>query len=113
MQAAFDFATVTLDRAAANIKAGHPPLARSSDPSTSHGAADQAKELQARHQMIIVACLKQHGSLSKDGIAARTMLTGVAVARRCTELERAGLIRDTGRKAKSTAGRDERVWEAV
>jgi len=89
------------------------PLARSTDPSTSHGAADQAKALQAQHQRVIVACLLEHGPLGKDGIAARTRLTGVAVARRCTELERAGLIRDTGRKAKSTAGRDERVWEAV
>jgi hypothetical protein len=39
MQIAFDFAARTLDRAAANMDAGLPPLARSSDPSTSHGAA--------------------------------------------------------------------------
>lgn len=113
MQAAFDFASAALDRAAANISAGLPPLARSSDPSTSHGAADQAKELQARHQRYIVDCLAEHGPLSKDGIAARTRLTGVAVARRTVELERAGLIRLTGRKVPSTAGRPEREWEAV
>ena len=89
------------------------PLARSSDPRTSHGAADQAKALQARHHRIIVACLSEHGALGKDGVAARTLLTGVAVARRCTELERAGLIRWTGEYVKSTAGRDEREWEAV
>ena len=89
------------------------PLARSSDPSTSHGAAHAAKELQARHQRIIVACLSEHGALGKDGIAARTLLTGVAVARRTTELDRAGLIRWTGQKVQSTAGRKEREWEAV
>jgi predicted ArsR family transcriptional regulator len=89
------------------------PLARSSDPSTSHGAADAAKELQARHHRVIVACLEAHGALGKDGIAARTQLTGVAVARRTVELERAGLIRWTGKTVKSTAGRDEREWGAV
>jgi len=36
------------------------PLARNSDPSTSHAAADDAKQLQARHHRIIVACLKHH-----------------------------------------------------
>ena len=89
------------------------PLARSIDPSTSHCAAYAAKELQARHQRIIVACLSQHGPLGKDGIAARTLLTGVAVARRTTELDRAGLIRLTGRTVQSTAGRVEREWEAA
>lgn len=113
MQAAFDFASATLDRAAANISAGLPPLARSSDPSTSHGAADQAKELQARHQRLILDCLRKHGPCGKDAIAARTALTGVQVCRRTFELDGAGLIRDTGRKVKSTAGRLEREWEAV
>lgn len=89
------------------------PLARSSDPSTSHGAADEAKQLQARHHRIIVACLKQYGPLGKDGIAARTNLTGVAVARRTVELERAKLIRWTGEHVKSTTGRQEREWAVV
>ena len=89
------------------------PLARNSDPSTSHAAADAAKELQARHHRIIVACLKEHGPLGKDGIAARTQLTGVAVARRMVELERSGLARLTGKTVQSTTGRAEREWEAV
>lgn len=96
-----------------SVAIGLPPLARSSDPSTSHGAADLAKEMQARHHRIIRACLAQHGALGKDGIAARTLLTGVAVARRTTELDRAGLIRWTGQTVKSTAGRPEREWEIV
>jgi hypothetical protein len=86
------------------------PMARSSDPSTSHAAADAAKELQAKHHRIIVACLREHGPLGKDGIAARSRLDGVAVARRTTELHRAGLIRETGKKVLSTAGRLEREW---
>jgi predicted ArsR family transcriptional regulator len=89
------------------------PGVRRSDPRTSHEAAASAKDLQARHHRLIVACLKEHGPASKDRIAALTCLTGTQVARRTTELERAGLIRDTGDKARSTAGRAERVWGAV
>lgn len=89
------------------------PMARRSDPETSHMAATSAKQLQAQHHGLIVKCLKRHGALGKDGIAARTGLTGVAVARRTAELLRAGLIRPTGKNVLSTAGRPEREWEAV
>jgi predicted ArsR family transcriptional regulator len=89
------------------------PRARSSDPQTSKQAASQAVALQADHCALILACLKRSGPLGKDGLAARTRLDGVQTCRRLTELERAGLIRWTGRTVKSTAGRNEREWEAV
>jgi predicted ArsR family transcriptional regulator len=89
------------------------PLARRSDPSTSHEAAASAKDLQARHHRIILACLRDHGPAGKDRVAALTSLTGVAVCRRLVELERAGLIAPTGRNVKSTAGRNEREWRAA
>ena len=53
------------------------------------------------------------GALGKDGIAARTGLTGVAVARRTAELQRAGLIQPTGKTVLSTAGRPEREWKVA
>jgi predicted ArsR family transcriptional regulator len=90
-----------------------PPGYRIHDPITSKQAASQAVELQADHCALILACLKRHGPASKDRIAALTRLTGTQVARRTVELSRAGLIRDTGIKAPSTAGRAERVWGAV
>lgn len=90
-----------------------PPAARRTDPATSHAAAASAKDLQARHAALILDCLKRHGPLGKDGIAARTALTGVAVARRTAELNRAKAIRLTGRTVASTAGRGEREWEAA
>ena len=89
------------------------PLARRTDPATSHQAAASAKELQAQHHRVIVACLKRHGPLGKDGVASRTGLTGVAVARRTAELQRAGLIQPTGKTVLSTAGRPEREWEVA
>jgi predicted ArsR family transcriptional regulator len=89
------------------------PLARRTDPETSHQAAASAKELAVRHHGLILDCLKRHGAHGKDGIAARTRLDGVAVCRRLTELERMGLIVWTGRTVKSTAGRNEREWRAA
>lgn len=88
------------------------PAARRHDPATSHAAAAAARELQARHHRQIVDCLKAHGPLGKDGIAARTSLDGVAVCRRLAELQRLRLIEPTGRTVNSTAGRAEREWRA-
>lgn len=90
-----------------------PPMARRRDPDTSRAAAESAKEMQARHHDIIRKALQRHGPMGKDGIAARTQLTGVAVARRTIELQRLGLIRWTGKTVPSTSGRAEREWEAV
>jgi len=86
------------------------PLARRSDPATSHAAAASANELQGQHQRLILACLEQHGPLGKDGIASRTRLDGVQTCRRLTELARAGAIVWTGRTVPSTSGRQEREW---
>lgn len=87
------------------------PRARSTDPHTSHAAASSAKELQARHHVLILECLRRYGPLGKDGIAARTRLDGVQTCRRLTELARTGQIRETGRTVLSTAGRQEREWQ--
>lgn len=89
------------------------PRARNGDPVTSHIAAAHAGEFQAQHQSRIVAALKRHGPLGKDGVAALTGITGVAVARRTVELYRAGVIKPTGRTVPSLAGRPEREWKVV
>lgn len=88
------------------------PVARRADPGTSHAAAKSAVDLAKAHHGVILACLKAHGPLGKDGIAARTRLDGVQVCRRLVELERAGLAQQTGRTVASTAGRQEREWSA-
>jgi len=86
------------------------PAARRADPQTSHDAAEQAKELMARHHRVILATLQEHGPLGKDGIAARSGLTAYQVSKRLTELERQARIEPTGRIVKSIAGRGEREW---
>lgn len=88
------------------------PAARSTDPGTSHEAALSAKELAERHARIILEALRTHGPCGKDRIAALTRLTGVQVCRRLPELQRAGLIEETGKTVTSTAGRKEREWRA-
>jgi hypothetical protein len=89
------------------------PLARRSDPATSHAAASSARELQADHYLKIIATLQRYGALGKDGISARCGLTSYQVSKRLTELARLGAIRATGQTVRSTAGRAEREWEAV
>lgn len=83
------------------------------DPSTSHAAAEAAADLRQRHQTLILACLREHGPAGKDGIARRIGLTGVAVARRLAELQRKGHAEPTGRTVASDTGRQEREWRAV
>lgn len=68
------------------------PLARRTDPETSHEAAARAAQFQCRHIALIYCALKDHGPMNKDGIARRTGLDAVAVARRGKEMERAGLV---------------------
>lgn len=87
-----------------------PPLARASDPHTSHAAAASAKQLQADHHCLILGALMR-GPAGKDRIATITRLTGTQVCRRLGELETAGLCRPTGKLVLSTAGRKEREWE--
>ena len=83
------------------------------DPVTSYEAADAAKDLASKHFIIIVGCLKAHGTLGKDGIAQHTNLDRNQVSRRLNELEKMNLIQLTGRTVKSSAGRNEREWRAV
>jgi predicted transcriptional regulator len=84
------------------------PRARSSDPWTSHAAADQVASNQ--HFEKILETLRQHGALGKDGIARVSGLRPDQVWRRLSEMEKMGLIFQTGRTVKSDAGRQEREW---
>ena len=85
------------------------PMARRSDPATSHAAAAAARELSVHHQALILQALAR-GPAGKDRIATLTSLTGVQVCRRLVELERAGQAKPSGRMVVSTAGRQEREW---
>ena len=89
------------------------PRARSTDPRTSHDAADQASVLAFQHYGQILDCLQRYGALGKDGIAKYSGLEGNQVARRMSELHRLGLVELTGRLTKSNSGRSEREWKFI
>jgi hypothetical protein len=87
--------------------------ARLTDPSTSHEAADAAKDFVPAHYVLILDCLKANGPMGKDGIASYGALEANQIARRLKEMQRLGLVRLTGRIVKSKADCNEREWEAA
>jgi hypothetical protein len=91
--------------------------ARNTDPVTSHMAAASMKDSANAHYELILNCLKRFGPLGKDGIALHTNINGFAdgnaVARRLPELEKLGLVEQTGKLVLSKSGRKEREWAYV
>ena len=72
------------------------PLARRTDPATSHAAVNKAAAVAPSHRNIIADCLREHGPLTVKQIAERTGLTQYAASKRLPELERLGLAEPTG-----------------
>ena len=73
------------------------PLSRTTDPQTSHDAADKSRVFKARHIAIIWDALKtldmiKPGIATPRAIAEYTGIDYVAVQRRGAEMERKGLI---------------------
>ncbi len=93
----------------------HDPAAnvRAADPVTSFVAARMAREFAGTQCDTIHACLREHGAASKDQLAARLRLDGVAIARRLADLQKQGRAEPTGATRLSAAGRPERVWKAA
>jgi predicted ArsR family transcriptional regulator len=85
--------------------------ARTTDPVTSHQAADQVTTT-SKHFQIIHLALIEHGPMGKDMIAQKTGLDPNAVARRLPELKRMAMVELTGKTVTSKAGRKEREWKA-
>lgn len=64
------------------------------------------------HHEIIAQCLRDYGSLGKDGIARKTGLLVNQCSRALPVLERSGLVEQTGRTVLSDSRRQEREWRA-
>ena len=85
------------------------PLSRSSDPHTSHDAAEKAGKFKCRHIAAIYNALCVYGAMTPREIEPRTGLQVdyIGIQRRGAELERKGLI---------TRGPDvrdgQKVWRA-
>jgi predicted Rossmann fold nucleotide-binding protein DprA/Smf involved in DNA uptake len=97
------------ERRRAISEAERHPLFRTTDPVTSRLAARQAVGVQADHHQRILKALEL-GPASATGIAARSGLDKHRVLKRLRELNRSGLIQETGRLLVNEAGRREREW---
>jgi hypothetical protein len=84
--------------------------ARSTDPATSHEAAAMAISFISRHQSLVLQALADMGQAGAEQIGEQIGMPAYAVRKRTSELERLGLIADTGITRKTSSGRSERVW---
>ena len=73
------------------------PLARRTDPATSHAAANKAASIAPSHRNIIAAALRYEPATVKT-ISDRCGLSQYAVSKRLGEMQRLGLIELTGRE---------------
>lgn len=83
------------------------PLARTTDPHTSHRAAAQAKGVRHAHALAIFETLAYHARpMAAEEIARHVHgVNAVQIARRFAELERAGLIEPTDQLHTNLSGR--------
>jgi hypothetical protein len=88
--------------------------ARTTDPTTSHQAAEAVKEYTVqKHFALIHNALVEHGPLGKDSIALHSGLDPNQVARRLPEMMKVNAVELTGRVVPSFSGRNEREWRAI
>lgn len=89
------------------------PLARRSDPITSHMAAANATEFKGGHAARILACLQAGGPATAHELADQTGLTVVQIDRRLPELARSGKVHVCSVNGAPQIRAGARVWEAV
>lgn len=72
------------------------PVARRTDPQTSHNAAKSARWFATTHAGQILLALKAHGPSTPAALAGNTGLTVVQIDRRLPEIQAQGLAWPTG-----------------
>lgn len=83
------------------------PVARRTDPVTSHRAAAKAASITPSHRNIILAALREHGELTVYGIEGVTGIAAHRVGKRMVELQRLGLAEPCGESDGC------RIWKAL
>lgn len=91
------------------------PLARKSDPETSHQAAKDATPRAGTHRARALAELRSAGEhgLTDFELAARTGIAQTSIGVRRKELVDAGFVRDSGRVRPAPSGSAAIVWRAA
>jgi len=94
-----------------NFFAKDMPRARTTDPITSHQAAEQAAEVASNHIPRIEQALEQYGPMGASMIAYVANLDKNQISRRLKEMQKLGIIELTGNTVKSNTNRSEREWQ--
>jgi predicted ArsR family transcriptional regulator len=89
------------------------PLARRTDPVTSHEAARMASEFAGTHCARIHAALIQCGPMDPEQIGAMVGMDGYQCRKRLSDLKKAGNAEPTGEVVPTRSGRSQRVWRAL
>ena len=89
------------------------PLARATDPETSHMAGARVVDFVGTHDAIILVVLRRRpfSGFNSEQIAAGCSLTQVQVARRMMKLAEAGLVLRTEETTKQRSRRAATVWK--
>ena len=91
------------------------PLARNSDPETSHRAAKDATPRANTHRAKALAALREAGpnGLTDFELAERTGIAQTSIGVRRKELVDAGYVKDSGRTRPAPSGSSAIVWRAA
>ena len=95
------------------------PLARLSDPDSSHAAARSVTGLRDKQRAVLDALVACGGLATDEQIAVRYVRDGYppqsdsGLRTRRAELVRAGLVKDSGVRAKLRTGRKAVLWAVV
>jgi predicted ArsR family transcriptional regulator len=89
------------------------PLARRTDPATSHEAARMASEFAGTHCERIHTALIQCGPMDPEQIGAMLGMEPYSTRKRLNDLKKAGQAETTGELVPTMSGRHQRVWRAL
>ena len=92
------------------------PLARSTDPTTSHDAAASARAAAPTIRAAVLAALRSHGPMTDEELLHQLHRDGVRCSpsgarTRRAELVRAGQVEDSGEVALTASGRRTIIWQ--
>lgn len=87
--------------------------ARSTDPATSHQAAQAATSFAGTHCERIHKALQLCGPMDPEQIGSMVDMEPYSVRKRLSNLQKAGQAEPTGAIVKTKSGRTQRVWRAL
>ena len=87
--------------------------ARSTDPATSHQAAQAATSFAGTHCERIHKALQLCGPMDPEQLGAMVGMESYSVRKRLADCQKAGMAEPTGEIVPTTSGRSQRVWRAL